>query len=197
MVFVLLLSSTAVLAGSGFEASAPGSPTGPEPVVTIESPAANSYNNTGSVIAKWTVAPNQTAEFASIWNHTKITKIGGADGAWINKTTWGNHTFSGLTDGQYIITVVAVYWNNTAVAYQNGTKTVLFTVDLVKPTLAIANPVDGSKTNLTNFTAAWTVDGTGTPVTLVRGFILVPSPPAKTTPFIPFLLSTNLSFRAH
>jgi hypothetical protein len=177
MVFVLLLSSTAVMAGSGFEALAPGSPTGPEPVVTITSPAANSYNNTGSVTAKWTVAPNQTAEFAHIWNHTKITKVGGADGAWINKTSanglikWNNHTFSGLTAGQYIVTVVAVYWNNTAVAYQNGTKTVLITVDLVKPTLAITNPVDGSRTNRTNFTATWTVDGTGSPVATITGFM--------------------------
>jgi len=176
MVFVLLLSSTAVIAGSGFEASAPGSPTGPEPVVTINTPTTGSYNNTGSVTVKWTVQPNRTIEFASIWNHTQITKVGGASGPWINKTSangltkWNNQTFSGLTDGQYIVTVKAVYWNNTVAKYQNGTKTVLFTVDLVKPTLAITNPADGSRTNRSNFTATWTVDGTGTPVT-VKGFM--------------------------
>jgi hypothetical protein len=173
LVFVLLLSSTAVIAGSGFEASAPGSPTGPEPVVTITAPAANSYNNTGSVTVKWNVVANRTSEFASIWNWTMLTNVttGWQEPSWVNVSKLGSRTFTNLNEGQYIVAVQAIYWNSTAGVYQNSVvKSVTFNVDKTKPTLTFTSPVDGSRINKTNFTATWTASaGSGAPLTQVRG----------------------------
>ena len=122
MTCALLFSSVAVIAGSGV-GSGLGSSTGPEPVVTITAPAIGSFNTTGSVMVKWTVAANQTSQLSHIWNHTRLTNITTSwqEPAWHNDSKLSSRTFSGLSTGNYKVEVKAVYWNASAGKYQNST----------------------------------------------------------------------------
>ena len=157
MVMSLLVGSAAVLADSGSNVSAPGAGYVGPTVSSVSANLTGTYNNTGTVYVKWTVQ-NNSVPWSAIWNYTRQVNVtaNSQEPAWVNASKLDVRKLTELTDGKYILEVRGKFWNSTAGALQNTSeKTCTFTVDKVKPTIAITTPANGGRYNSTNFTAAF------------------------------------------
>jgi hypothetical protein len=106
----------------------------PTPVVTIYSPANNTYTNHGYMYVNWTV----TVVTSDIWNYTRTYAVGATPPAYTNvsEASSVNHT---LANGTYKTDVFVVHWNGTG--YQNSTvKSVTYTIDQNAPTIVSTLP---------------------------------------------------------
>ncbi len=109
--------------------------------LTIVSPVSNSYNNTGSVLVQWT-ASNAISGIAK-------TEISTDGAAWTTVT--GNSIVLTLADGHHTVQLKV-----TDRAGNVNQTSVTFTVDKVKPVVAISSPSNGTTNTTGSVTVQWT-----------------------------------------
>jgi hypothetical protein len=118
------------------------------PTVTITSPTSGSYNNTGTVMVKWTAIDTLSG--------IKETEISIDGATWINVTEANSEV---LSPGNGTHTV---YVRATDNAGNVNTTSVTFTVDTTKPTVKITSPTSGLYNNTGSVMVKWTaIDATG------------------------------------
>jgi hypothetical protein len=114
-----------------------------KPTIVVDSPDSGSYNNTGSVTIRWSAADDRSGIM------TVERSLDGGD--WATVTGETRYDWTGLSDGQHILSLRA-----TDNAGNVNTAQVAFTVDTAKPTLAIGSPEDGSYNNTGSLIVSWT-----------------------------------------
>ena len=160
-----LMMLCALLVGSvGAAAGGMGGPAAPAAfgfyTISIDSPSNGTYTNDNVTNVQWTVTNPVVGEI--YWNESRIF----ADGSWsdwYNQTTNSSQSYGPLADGTYFVNVRTVQQEDAGPVERNLAN-VTFTVDTVKPTVVVITPVDGSETNMTNFTIGWDAAGTGSPL---------------------------------
>jgi hypothetical protein len=101
----------------------------PTPVVTINSPANNTFTNHGYMNVNWSV----TVVTDQVWNWTRTYPAGTTPTAYVNVSAAHSRNLT-LANNTYKTDVLAVHWNGTG--YQNSTVTsIYYTIDQNAPTV--------------------------------------------------------------
>ncbi|MEM0449629.1 MAG: Ig-like domain-containing protein, partial [Methanomassiliicoccales archaeon] len=135
------------------------------PAITIISPVDESYTNKNNFTASWTI---NDARSGTVYSWARVINTTGAAGSWVNITGKNSQWITNFTNKQLLNDEGAWAFIIAArdAAGNNATAIANFTIDKTAPTAVIIVP--GAFINLSNFTASWNGDGTGSPIDFYR-----------------------------